>query len=185
MAAPPCNNSTFGLLVPGRPLQFEWQQVGPAKLVTQLAGTGGVSDLVFFLLPGGALPPGTGATLHASFDAKEWTLLGALTADKPSALLRTNWEEAPPAAAVQLGVSLEPLESIQNLEQSKAITTNNDRLNWALHLAQDLFQYLMSFSRATPQGEMIVAPVNTLKLWMERFKTRYRRNPNFVFHSGA
>jgi len=128
---------------------------------------------------------GQNAALYFSFPGTDsWTMLGSLSCQKPSAILATGWEkETIPHPFVRIGVSLERGCDIVNLEQSGAIQKENSRMDWAFHLAKDLYNFLSSFSKATPQGEMLVVPASSLNRWMSRFKAKYRINPNFVFQS--
>jgi hypothetical protein len=54
------------------------------KCVTEVPMPSQVTDLTFFLLPGVQLPPGAGVALYYAMPPfTEWTVLGALTAEKP------------------------------------------------------------------------------------------------------
>lgn len=54
------------------------------KCVTEVPLPSQVTDLTFFLLPGVMLPPGSGVALYYAMPPfTEWTVLGALTAEKP------------------------------------------------------------------------------------------------------
>ncbi|KUF87102.1 hypothetical protein AM588_10001394 [Phytophthora nicotianae] len=54
-----------------------------------------------------------------------------------------------------------------------------ERKAFALKIAQDLFNYLSSFSSSNSQSYMTI-PTNLLDKWMERFEAKYRRDPNFM-----
>lgn len=55
-----------------------------SKYVTEVPCPAQVTDLTFFLLPGVQLPPGAGVGLYYALPPfAEWTVLGALTAEKP------------------------------------------------------------------------------------------------------
>jgi hypothetical protein len=74
------------------------------------------------------------------------------------------------------------LETIKNLEIASSGV--EDRFLFAHRIAQDLFQYMASFSTgdSTSQGAMVV-PMNVFDKWMERFERKYRIDPNFMMKS--
>lgn len=78
---------------------------------------------------------------------------------------------------LQLGVSIESLENVKNLGIEASGFA--ERKAFALKIAQDLFNYMTSFSTSTNAGYMTI-PTNLLDKWMERFEAKYRRDPNFV-----
>ncbi len=52
--------------------------------MTEVPEPAAVSELTFFLLPGVQLPPGAGVALYYALPPfTEWTVIGAVTADKP------------------------------------------------------------------------------------------------------
>jgi len=55
-----------------------------------------------------------------------------------------------------------------------------DRRAFAHKIAQDLFQYMVSFSQASLVGEMLLVPTNILDRWLERFNRKYSLDPNFM-----
>ena len=170
-----------------------------------------VHDIVFFLLPNTPLPPNMGAVLYWSasiINAPEsssgFELLGALTPNQTSTILRTGWGTHDPllklvaqcqshmntsmnngmgmgmnmginmyGIKVTLGVSLEPLSNISNLQIDQFQSAENrieDKKNVAKKIATDLFNYLQSFDDVgngngnTKSGWMTV-PVNVFERW--------------------
>lgn len=176
----------FGIIIPGRPLIADFQVLDSTKAVTVVEHPHMVSELTFFLLPTTTIPPGFGAILYYSLPPfQQWTLIGSIDPSKPSGIFRTGWvtnEEVKSSPVVQLGVSLEPLETIKNLELVGSGV--EDRFTFAHKIAQDLFQYMASFStgNASSQGMMMV-PMNVFDRWMERFERKYRLDPNFMLKS--
>ena len=173
--------SLFGIVVPGRPLISEFQPVSDSKAVAVLDFPTLVTEITFFLLPSSPVPPGYGAILYYSIDQVHWELIGAISPEKPSGIFRTGWptkEELAGCPAVFLGVSLEPMTVIENLE----MTTSGfeDRFNFAHKIALDLFQYMASFSSSSSPAGMMAVPTNIFDRWMERFERKYRLDPNFM-----
>lgn len=102
----------FGVVIPGRPLITEFQQIDATKAVTMVQYPSMVTEITFFLLPSTLIPPGYGAILYyATPPFQNWVLLGSVDPSKPSGTFRTGWsaiEEVKCAEFVQIGVSLEP-----------------------------------------------------------------------------
>lgn len=176
----------FGVIIPGRPLLTDFQVVDSTKAFTVVENPAYVSELTFFLLPTTVVPPGFGAILYYSLSPfQSWEVIGSIDPSKPSGIFRTGWagnEDMKTAQCVQLGVSLEPLETIKNLELVSSGV--EDRFTFARKIAQDLFQFMTSFSAgdASSQGAMVV-PMNIFDRWMERFERKYRIDPNFMLKS--
>lgn len=172
----------FGVVVPGRPLITEFQQIDATKAITVLEHPASVSEITFFLLPTTVIPPGYGAILYFSTPPfQNWVLLGSVDPSKPSGTFRTAWatnEEVRGCQFVQLGVSLEPLDTIKNLDL--VLSGVEDRFGFAHKIALDLFQYMTSFSSGDQQQGMMVVPLNVFDRWMERFERKYRQDPNFM-----
>lgn len=165
-----------------------------------------ISDLVFFFLPGAVeqFPPMHGAMLYwqatttttgSPMPLTETTgfeLLGAISPDRPSGIFRTGWgtndllsaHASSPnpnvSIAITLGVSIEPLANIQNLQIVGRGA--EDRLNVAKKIAKDLFNYLQSFDDTSRSGFMTV-PTNVFERWMTRFENKFRVDPNFFMKS--
>mmetsp|Transcript_24762 Transcript_24762/g.36326 ORF Transcript_24762/g.36326 Transcript_24762/m.36326 type:complete len:259 (+) Transcript_24762:66-842(+) len=182
---------TLNLTAPPPDLSYEQQQqhsVNPTS----------IPDIAFFLLPTTTLPPNHGVLLYyqaSSTYTNESTgfeLLGALTQAKPSGLFRTSWptheffttKVAPNNIfSITLGVSIEPLENIQNLSGSTgsaSITGGiEERVNFAQKIALNLYNYMQSFDNGgAAQGQMTV-PVKVFQRWLERFEKKCRLDPNF------
>ena len=79
---------------------------------------------------------------------------------------------------VQLGVALETMEMIQNVDLVSSGV--DDRFAFAHKIAKDLFLFMTSFTQPTQIGEMMVVPTNILDRWIERFNRKYQMDPNFM-----
>jgi len=171
----------FGVVVPGRPLVTDFHPLDATKAVSILDYPLSVTEITFFLLPTTPVPPGYGAILYYAVPPCDtWQILGAISPDKPSGTFRTGWstkESMVGVERVQLGVALEPLETIHNL--SLVSSGVEDRFAFAHKIALDLFHYMTSFSKPSP-GEMMIVPTNIFDQWMERFERKYRQDPNFM-----
>ena len=174
----------FGVVVPGRPVMTDFQPVNETKCSAILEDPCSCNELVFFLLPSTPIPPGYGAILYFSIAPfTEWELIGSIWPQKPSGVFRTGWatnESMVGCGMVQLGVALEPLQTIENLEIASSGV--EDRFAFAHKIALDLFNFMVSFSTATQAGMMVV-PTNVFDTWLERFERKYRQDPNFFLKS--
>ncbi len=95
---------------------------------------------------------------------------------------------------ITLGVSLEPLFNIANLQildpgrQNQARVEN--KKNVAKHIATDLFNYLQSFDDTGSGGNGVkdgwmMVPVNVFDRWFKRFEGKIGRDPNFFMKSSV
>ena len=168
----------------------------PGDLPSPLAS---VTDLSFFLWPGSRLPAENGLMIYWQISglpdpnnpnipppSTGFELLGSLTSERPSQVFRTGWSEheqlldimnANIPVVVTFGISVEPLESIENVQ---IVDRVENRLVVAQKIAADLFRYMRSFDTggSGSHGQMIV-PTNVFDRWMRRFEARFRRDPNF------
>jgi len=175
----------FGVVVPGRPLMSDFQAVNETKAVALLEHPTLVAELTFFLLPTTPVPPGYGAILYyAAPPFTNWVLIGGVDPSKPSGIFRTGWptnEELVGVGVVQLGIALEPLETLGNLEQGTAGVENG--FAYAHKIALDLFQFMASFASSSSQPGAMLVPNNIFDTWLERFERKYRLDPTFFLKS--
>jgi hypothetical protein len=193
----------FGLLIPGRPVRTDFAPVDATNtkfaltLLTEDGNPITIADVVFFLLPGITLPPDHGAVLYwnvqgiNSVGSSGFQTLGAIGPNRPSGVFRTAWANNDvildavgrsngQPVSVTLGVSVEPLGNIANLEiATKGV---EDRVQTAKQIAMDLFNYLQSFDFNTYNDGMMV-PRNIFERWMKRFEAKSRVDPNFFMKS--
>ena len=197
----------FGIVVPGGNVRTDFVPADASgtkftmTLFQQRSRPDVTPDLVLFLLPGTSLPPNMGAVIYwqasSQTTATGFQVLGALTQNRPSGIYRTGWAQNESIQSlsnssggiinITIGISLEPLESISNLnllEQSGV----EDRTNTAKGIAMDLFNYLQSFddtgSSSSRPGWMTV-PNNIFDRWMQRFQNKSRLDPNFFMKNNG
>eukprot|EP00584_Thalassiosira_punctigera_P002498 CAMPEP_0172539882 /NCGR_PEP_ID=MMETSP1067-20121228/10996_1 /TAXON_ID=265564 ORGANISM="Thalassiosira punctigera, Strain Tpunct2005C2" /NCGR_SAMPLE_ID=MMETSP1067 /ASSEMBLY_ACC=CAM_ASM_000444 /LENGTH=219 /DNA_ID=CAMNT_0013325633 /DNA_START=72 /DNA_END=731 /DNA_ORIENTATION=- len=161
-----------------------------------------VSELVFFLLPGVTLPQNHGAMLYwqivstpasnnmsstpftAASTTTEFELVGAIANHRPSGAFRTGWStnetlgvamnSTALTITINLGVSIEPMSSVENVGVMQDKTTHV-----AKKIATDLFNYMQSFDTGGGGGGNMVVPKNIFERWMSRFEAKARVDPNF------
>ena len=190
----------LGFVVPGGPVRTDFvpADASGTKYTLTLRTPGDlplplttVSEVVCFLLPNALLSPQQGILVYCQVsspagngEATGFELLGAITHERPSAIFRTSWSQNDLllsqhqiiSPVVTLGISIEPLETIQNIDSGR----NDNRLHVAQKIAMDLFQFMQSFDTgAAVVGNMMTVPANIFDRWIKRFEERFRRDPNF------
>ncbi|ODQ66584.1 DUF775-domain-containing protein [Nadsonia fulvescens var. elongata DSM 6958] len=120
----------FGAICAGRGVQTELQQVDSNKYMLQIEDGAKVNHIVVFLLPGAALEPGIAASVYFQLPGQDFTLLGALSNNKPSAIFKINQganvtlqndsldemsdvDAGVPPITITVGISLEPIEVVE------------------------------------------------------------------------
>jgi len=120
----------------------------------------------------------------------EFELIGYISNDKPSGALRTGWAtndtlssalNSPSAIiTINLGVSIEPMASIQNIVIEPKTTTHV-----AKKIALDLFNYMSSFDTGSGGGNMMTVPKNVFDRWLSRFEAKAKIDPNFFMKNNS
>ncbi|GMH57584.1 hypothetical protein TrVE_jg13438 [Triparma verrucosa] len=174
VAAPP-----FGLIIPGRVPETSFIQIDSNKFSIVLPSPQTCHEIVFYLTPSYPIPPTHGVVLYSTSNSVDWKLIGALTSQQPSGVFRTNFisdEALIRSQSVTLGISVEPLETINNMNQQFSGT--EDRMYVAKKIAMDLYHFMSSFAPGGGGGSMTV-PNGVFEKWMARFEEKFRRDPNF------
>jgi hypothetical protein len=200
----------LGLIVPGGPVRTDFVPVDNTgtKFSLTLTSPGDlpspltlVNELVCFLST--PLPNANVGLLiywqlaYQNGEQSGFELLGALTSDRPSEVFRTGWSEhdqflaIPPlqhqqqngGVCITIGVSMEPIASVQNLMSSKT-TDHSRRPLVAQKIAQDLYNFMQSFdtgssTNSNNQPQQMVVPHNIFERWWKRFEAKSKRDPNF------
>lgn len=207
---PPSLDHLVGFFVPGGPVRTDFvpadasgykrtlQMFSPGDLPSPLAS---VTQLSCFLWPDSQLPPSMGVMIYWQISGVQdpnnnvpppstgFELLGSLTPGTPSQVFRTGWSEheqllgimsANIPVVVTFGISVEPLESIDNV---RVVDRVENRLFVAQKIAADLFRFMRSFDTGSGGGGQILVPTNIFDRWMKRFEARFRRDPNFFLKS--
>lgn len=185
-------NDLCGLIVPGNPVIFSWVQLATTKLGVTLVNKGSrdtnlqvgkyevedlknVREISLFFLPGAAQRIPNNAALALYYSTTEpyslWTIIGAIKQNKESAIFSLNLDEN--IKEVRFGLAIESVDLIENLEQNHSIERNHTRESFGIQVAEDIHNFLGSFSESTPYGEKIIIPANALDRWLSRFKNRY------------
>ena len=81
-------------------------------------------------------------------------------------------------AVIQIGISIENLESVHNLGLDDSGLL--ERKEFAHKIALDLYNYMLSFSPENPSQTSMVVSKNVFDSWLSRFEAKYKRDPNFM-----
>jgi protein Hikeshi len=196
----------FSIIVSGRPIITEFQQITASQIAFSIPSSPSFNHIVVFLLPGNVLPDGTGAAVYAQLEAnKGFQLLGAIANEKPSAIFKLSAPSStvPNGEPVLLGISLEPLEQLQaslaNLQQNKGQNTPAQGFGSGMELAlarsnatapvntkilaqriiKNAYNFLASFSGNLANGVEVV-PLKSFQEWWKKFENRIETDPGFL-----
>ncbi|KAF1928132.1 DUF775-domain-containing protein [Didymella exigua CBS 183.55] len=200
--------STFGVIISGRPILTDAQVVSPTQLAYQIPAQPSFSHIVVFLLPGAALPDGTAAAVYAQLPGRsEFSLLGAIANEKPSAIFKVRSAGAGAggdamvnegaSAALALGISLEPAAQVAAaLEQKSALEASTGAGAAAgtmvVHgqgqahvdqkvLAQRIIKNCYDFLTSWGSGDTV--PLKAFQAWWTKFEGKIARDPGFLERS--
>eukprot|EP01103_Thecamoeba_quadrilineata_P015004 TRINITY_DN4609_c0_g1_i1.p1 TRINITY_DN4609_c0_g1~~TRINITY_DN4609_c0_g1_i1.p1 ORF type:complete len:195 (-),score=30.76 TRINITY_DN4609_c0_g1_i1:150-662(-) len=161
-------------------------QIDHNKFCANIDKPATVRDLVFFLLSP-ALPPDAGATLFVSSPIPgKWQFLCGISNASPTAkgFILWNEEEAEllkrPEAVLQFGISIEPISNVMQLVQSNTQVRDNYQM-FAKGVALEIYNYLSSFAKTTPQGELVVFEAKDIDRWFQKFQEKYTLDPDFIW----
>lgn len=191
----------FGLVVAGRPLQVNPQQVAPNKFIFTITEASKVNHLVVFLTGALEFPDGFGASVFVAWPpAFTPQFLGFLSSSKQSAIFRIRKDEAPkpatfPAApdVAQLGISVEPLSNIEAsiaaTQQRTGVSLSTEKLAYTdkadlpKKVVENFYQYCSSFGTTDLQKAMIssseVIPSSVLTKWYTNVTSKLKANPTY------
>jgi len=196
----------FGLIVSGRLVQTNWEQISPTNCVCELEDADSINHVVIFLTGQIPFPDGMGGAVYFCWpdplgQSQSWQLLGNVTNIKPSAIfkisklkggddhnnLANSFVQLGQAARLKamVGISVEPLTVIDG--QTPAAQTEASNVSTFMEFSQkmleNLFNYASSFAVSASDmrqrnGETFV-PFSSLQTWYTNFERRLQQNPNF------
>ncbi|XP_065669377.1 protein Hikeshi [Hydra vulgaris] len=188
----------FGCIVPGRLVQFVYQQISDAQIVFLLPNCESINHLVIFLTGSQPFPEGYAASIYLCWPNSEvaWHMLGFVSNDKPSVVFKIAkpknsgtqmniFDGAHPVncnATAQVGVAIEPLnEVLQKTPTNTDISTLSSFVEFTQKMMVNAFNYCCSFAVQQSQistNEMFI-PISSLQKWYEMFQRKLEMDPNF------
>jgi hypothetical protein len=197
----------FGILIAGRPVQTAAETLSPTHLAFRVPSSPPFNHLAVFLLPDATLPAGTAAAVYMQAPpSTQFALLGALSAEKPSAIFRTSrgggagaarpedadaMLDAPAAGApdVTIGVSLEPAGQVeralaelrasrgaQSTEVAHVGAAGPSALTTKV-LAQRIIGNAFNFLASFGSD---VVPLKAFEEWWKKFERKIEADPTFL-----
>lgn len=178
----------FALCIPGLPVFDNFEQVAENKFLIMLPQPQKISTICFFLQKSFPIPEASVVLYYTLPPGDEWHLLGCVSTLKPSEIFTTGWAdkvEFRGQMAVQLGVQIESLDFASNIDGKVLNDSIGERQSFALRIANDLYTYMQSFAKSSPDGTIIVVQANVLDKWLERFKKKFLFDPGFLYSSNG
>eukprot|EP00659_Diplonema_papillatum_P018459 gene18459-28487_t len=167
--------AVFGCIQPGDAPVYQFQQVGPEKWTLPLSVLRS-DQLVVFLTGAQPCPDGKGVAVYLSrAEEQAFEYLGCLTNQKPSAVFRVpvSFIDVASPVGLVLGLSLEPLDSLSNIENSGAVAQQSaaralTHTEIARKIAEDVSVFLGSFVKQQGSTDYLVVPADCINRWMEK-----------------
>lgn len=196
----------FGLIVSGRLVQTESQQVAENQFLFNIEDADNINHVVVFMTGQMPFPDGLGGAVYFSWPRPEgpmWLLLGHITNQKPSAIfkianLKSGTGESDgqiphfgsmsiqQSHNAQIGISIEPLTQLaQQIPVTSCISETSlaPFLEFANKMLENFFNYTSSFaqrqSEMMPNPSESFVPLSTLQKWFDNFQRRLQQNPYF------
>ncbi|XP_036148719.1 protein OPI10 homolog [Monomorium pharaonis] len=192
----------LGIIVAGRLVQTDFQQVGENQFLITILDADNINHIVVFLTGTIPFPDGMGGAVYFSWPdpnaPPNWQFLGYISNSKPSAIfkisnLKKNHEFENSNLGIfgigkishfaQIGVSVEPLAVIEQQVTTVAATTTNSFMEFVQKMLTSFVNYVTSFTvtqaQMTPNPTENFVPLSTLQGWYETFERRLQQNPNF------
>jgi len=167
----------FGLIVSGRLVQTNFEQIGETRFVTNVTEADDINHVVVFLTGSQPFPNEMGGAVYFSWPSPDgapmWHYLGAISNSKPSAIFKISGLKSSVISSqnlnnsflqqsemqrvsheAQIGISAEPLAVISGMTeaQNSAVSKQAWQLQFAEAMCESVHNYASSFSR--PLGEL-------------------------------
>lgn len=191
----------FGLIVAGRLVQTNFEQVSPTRCVTTIVDADSINHLVVFLTGVQPFPEGTGGLVYFSWPDENapptWQLLGYISNEKPSAIFKVSnikkssdfseeimmFGQQQTALLARIGISVEPLLDVQQQYASVASEHYNTVNLFGEKMLENFVNFTSSFIVTPAQmianaGDSYI-PLSTMQTWYNNFLRKLQQNPNF------
>lgn len=199
----------FGYICRGRPVETNLSQVEPTKFVFKVEDASRINHIALFMLPGAQLPIDMAAAVYAQLPGKqEFSLLGALTATKQSAIFRLDMgttasvindvddmvDEDPVSSSasestITFGISIEAVAQVEQYIASQRIAARRPKeitssapppsSSDVATLANGIITNAYNYLASFVDPQGKV-PIKTFDDWWSKFKSRLSADPEFV-----
>ncbi|RMZ76742.1 hypothetical protein DV737_g4709, partial [Chaetothyriales sp. CBS 132003] len=195
----------FGVILPSRPCLAPPSQFSPTQYGFSFPAQPHFSHVIVFLLPGNSLPDGSAAAIYLQLAGQaDFTFLGAIANEKPSAIFKCSMPEGAGAGAggnCTVGIEiaeqarvkglLDELEARKQQQQGSGAAVGGGQLVKATAsqvttkvLAQRIikhaFNFVSSFSGTLGQGGVEVVPLKAFEEWWRKFERKVDVDPSFL-----
>lgn len=196
-------SSCFGLIVSGRLVQTDFQQIDENKFLINILDADNINYLVTFLVGTVPLAPGMAAGVYFSWpdpiNPSKWQYLGYISNSKPSAIFKISqlkklheleshdfilqFGESAISHNAQIGISVEP--EINLMQQSSMVSNNeiSKYYDFGKKMLENFVNYVSSYTinqaQMQPNPSETYVPLSTLSAWYQNFQRRLEQNPNF------
>ncbi|XP_055614213.1 protein OPI10 homolog [Uranotaenia lowii] len=194
--------NALGVIVSGRLVQTDFQQVSDAQFLINIPEADNVNHVVVFLTGTTPFPEGMAGAVYFSWPdpsaPPNWQLLGFISNQKPSAIFKISQlkklheltdsnagnifgSNLPISHIAQIGVSIEPEASL--VQQTPVTTTTDTYYQFGQKMLENFFNFVSSFSisqsQMVPNPQETFVPLSTVQTWFTNFQRRLEQNPNF------
>ncbi|ETO07139.1 hypothetical protein RFI_30252 [Reticulomyxa filosa] len=182
--------NVFCVMVPGRPVNTTCLQISPTRCIMDIPKPGECKYFGISIIDPKTIPKNKGFIIYYSLPPfNEWSFIGTLHLKSPTQMMESPWmvfKKITVCPMCKIGIELKDITFVQSLEvkeetehsKNKFIATINEE--FALKVAKDLYNYLSSYVKTSPNGEMMVCPASCLEKWHEKFKEKYVLDPKFM-----
>ena len=185
-------DGAFAIMCPGQALNRNCLKLSNDRYIMEIENPGLVKSFGISILNHNQLPQDIGfciyCSLPPSFD--EWEFIGILHNEYLSSIFESPWIDIKGITScnvVRIGFQLKSKEFLKSLkgksEQAKLEKNNMIaaiKTEFAMRVADNLFNFMNSFVKTTNNGQMLIAPAKCLNQWHDRFKTKYIKDPKFM-----
>ncbi|XP_066257987.1 protein OPI10 homolog [Euwallacea similis] len=189
----------FGVIVSGRLVQTEFQQINEKQCVTTITDADNINHIVVFLTGSIPFPEGTAGQVFFSWPdpnaPPNWQLLGYISNNKPSAIYKISnlkrlhemgdysnmmFGQSHIVHNAQIGISIEPFGNIQEVPSPDGPDV---QVNFAQKMLKSFMDYVLSYSitqaNMIPDPTATYVPLSTVQNWYTNFERRLAQHPNF------
>ncbi|KAK5049053.1 hypothetical protein LTR84_005475 [Exophiala bonariae] len=183
----------FGVFIPSRPIIPELNTISAHQFAITIPTAPTFHNIGVFLHPNQLLPADMAAGVYMQLPGEAgFKFLGAIANEKPSALFKvnlpanTNGAGTPNNGEINLGISVEPLQSIQvqmaqlqQQQQQAEKPRGPDTRLLAQRIIKNAFNFLAGFAGNTANGVEVV-PLKSFQDWWGKFERRVQNDPGFL-----
>ncbi|XP_056647754.1 protein OPI10 homolog [Diorhabda carinulata] len=189
----------FGLIVSGRLVQTEFQQISETQVVTTIPDADNINHIVVFLTGAIPFPEGTAGQVYFSWPdpnaPPNWQPLGFISNQKPSAIFKISTLKKLDEMGdysnmmfgmshivhnAQIGISIEPVANIQDVPSPNNVESY---VTFAQRMLENFMNFVLSYtvnqSNMVPDPSATYVPLSTVQNWYVNFERRLQQNPNF------